>query len=196
MWAILWQPPCASPRPIGPPRWRATPIGSATAEHHLLTWGDADYPSDLLNIPDPPLLLWVQGSRTALSHALRLAIVGSRNPTPQGQRHALDFAQALGLAGVCVVSGLALGVDAAAHEGALLAKAPTLAVVGTGLDRVYPRRHADLAQAYLSTVAGRSSANTPWARHPCHTTSRGATASFRACPKRCWWCKRRCVRAL
>ena len=133
-----------------PPDWPATLARHgdwlSTAEHHLLTWGDADYPADLLNIPDPPLLLWVQGSRSALSHPLRLAIVGSRNPTPQGQRHALDFAQALGQAGVCVVSGLALGVDAAAHEGALLAQAPTLAVVGTGLDRVYPRRHADLAR--------------------------------------------------
>lgn len=115
-------------------------------DHHLLTWADADYPQDLLNIPDPPLLLWVQGTRAALSHPLRLAIVGSRNPTPQGQRHARDFAQALGQAGVCVVSGLALGVDAAAHEGALLAHTPTLAVVGTGLDRVYPRQHADLAR--------------------------------------------------
>jgi DNA processing protein len=75
-----------------------------------------------------------------------LAIVGSRNPTPQGQRHALDFAQALGQAGACIVSGLALGVDGAAHEGALKAGARTLAVVGTGLDRVYPRSHADLAQ--------------------------------------------------
>lgn len=121
----------------------------ANEDHHLLTWGDADYPADLLNIPDPPLLLWVQGSRTALSHPLRLAIVGSRNPTPQGQRHAQDFAHALAQAGVCVVSGLALGVDAAAHEGALLAQAPTLAVVGTGLDRVYPRRHADLVQRII-----------------------------------------------
>lgn len=133
-----------------PPDWPATLARHAdwlsSAEHHLLTWEDGDYPADLLNIPDPPLLLWVQGSRSALSLPLRLAIVGSRNPTPQGQRHALDFARALGQAGVCVVSGLALGVDAAAHEGALQAPAPTLAVVGTGLDRVYPRHHADLAR--------------------------------------------------
>lgn len=134
-----------------PPDWQATLerhqawLDSAK-DHHLLTWSDADYPEYLLNIPDPPLLLWVQGAREALAHPLRLAIVGSRNPTPQGQRHSLDFAQALGQAGVCVVSGLALGVDAAAHEGALLAQAPTLAVVGTGLDRVYPRRHTDLAR--------------------------------------------------
>jgi DNA processing protein len=134
-----------------PPNWEATLAHhhqwlQASEHHHLLTWGDPDYPADLLNIPDPPLLLWVQGERTALMHPCRLAIVGSRNPTPQGQSHARDFAQTLAQAGVCVVSGLALGVDAAAHEGALLAQAPTLAVVGTGLDRVYPRRHADLVR--------------------------------------------------
>lgn len=121
----------------------------ANEDHHLLTWGDPDYPADLLNIPDPPLLLWVQGSRTALSHPLRLAIVGSRNPTPQGQANARQFARALGEAGVCVVSGLALGVDGAAHEGALDADAPTIAVVGTGLDRVYPKNHRDLAHRIL-----------------------------------------------
>ncbi|MFM2073978.1 MAG: DNA-protecting protein DprA [Pseudomonadota bacterium] len=134
-----------------PPDWDATLARhqqwlSSSPEHHWLSWADADYPADLLNTPDPPLMLWVQGQRAALSHPFRLAIVGSRNPTPQGQSHARDFAQALGQAGVCVVSGLALGVDGAAHEGALLAQAPTLAVVGTGLDRVYPRRHTDLAR--------------------------------------------------
>jgi DNA processing protein len=71
--------------------------------------------------------------------------VGSRNPTPQGETNARQFAQAMGQAGVCVVSGLALGVDGAAHDGALLGGAPTVAVVGTGLDRVYPKRHLTLA---------------------------------------------------
>jgi DNA processing protein len=74
-----------------------------------------------------------------------LAIVGSRNPTPQGQINAGQFAEALGAAGWCVVSGLALGVDGAAHEGALRAGSHTVAVVGTGLDRVYPRKHLELA---------------------------------------------------
>jgi DNA processing protein len=119
---------------------------AASPDHHFLRRCDAHYPPELREIPDPPEQLWVQGCLEALSHPTRLAIVGSRNPTPQGQRHALDFAQAIGQAGVCIVSGLALGVDAAAHEGALLALAPTVAVVGTGLDRVYPRRHADLVR--------------------------------------------------
>lgn len=115
-------------------------------EHrHVITLGDAAYPPELLHTEDPPLLLYLLGQPAALQHPLRLAIVGSRNPTPQGAINARQFAQALGRAGVCIVSGLALGVDGAAHEGALDAGAPSLAVVGTGLDRVYPSRHRDLA---------------------------------------------------
>lgn len=113
--------------------------------HQVLTLGDPLYPPELLQMADPPLLLYVLGDVQALHHPRRLAIVGSRNPTPQGEANARQFAQALGEAGVCVVSGLALGVDGAAHDGALLGGAPTVAVVGTGLDRVYPRRHLSLA---------------------------------------------------
>ena len=114
-------------------------------DRHVLTLGDPHYPAELLQTQDPPLLLYVRGQLGALQHPQRLAIVGSRNPTPQGALNARQFALALGQAGVCVVSGLALGVDGAAHEGALEAGAPTIAVVGTGLDRVYPSRHRDLA---------------------------------------------------
>lgn len=111
----------------------------------VLTLADADYPPDLLHIPDPPLLLYAQGPLHWLNARRRLAVVGSRNPTPQGARTARDFAQALAGQGVCIVSGLALGVDGAAHEGALAGGGGTVAVVGTGLDRVYPRQHRDLA---------------------------------------------------
>lgn len=114
-------------------------------DRHVLTLGDALYPPELLQMADPPLMLYVLGDVQALHHRSRLAIVGSRNPTPQGEANARQFAQALGEAGVCVVSGLALGVDGAAHDGALLGGAPTVAVVGTGLDRVYPKRHLALA---------------------------------------------------
>jgi DNA processing protein len=114
-------------------------------DHHILTLADPRYPSELLQMADPPLMLYVLGDVQALHHPRRLAIVGSRNPTPQGEANARQFAQALGQAGICVVSGLALGVDGAAHDGALLGGAPTVAVVGTGLDRVYPKRHLDLA---------------------------------------------------
>ena len=110
----------------------------------VATLGDPHYPAELLNIEDPPLMLYMMGSVMPEASAC-LAIVGSRNPTPQGEINARQFAKALAGAGLCVVSGLALGVDGAAHEGALEGGAKTIAVVGTGLDRVYPKKHHDLA---------------------------------------------------
>ena len=115
------------------------------ANRHILTLGDPRFPPELLQMADPPLLLYVTGLIDALRHPRRLAVVGSRNPTPQGEQNARQFARALAEADVCIVSGLALGVDGAAHEGALAGGAPTIAVVGTGLDRVYPKRHLELA---------------------------------------------------
>ncbi len=113
------------------------------AHRHVLVPGDPDYPAALLQTADPPLLLYAEGDLAHLG-APSVAVVGSRHATAQGLAHARAFAQALAEAGWVVVSGLALGVDAAAHEGALQAGA-TIAVVGTGLDQVYPRRHAALA---------------------------------------------------
>jgi len=106
--------------------------------------GDARYPQALLQTADPPLLLYAQGQTSLLNNPC-LAIVGSRNPTPQGAENARAFAEQLGRCGLTIVSGLALGVDGAAHTGALAAGAPTIAVVGTGLDRVYPRANRELA---------------------------------------------------
>ncbi|TWO69662.1 DNA-protecting protein DprA [Caenimonas sedimenti] len=115
----------------------------------LCTLGDPGYPASLLHIEDPPLLLYLMGLPLA-SGTPAVAIVGSRNATPQGLQNARAFGQALAGAGVTVVSGLALGIDGAAHEGALDGAAAgqlaTVAVVGTGLDRVYPRRHLALAR--------------------------------------------------
>ena len=112
----------------------------------LITLGDQRYPAALLETADPPLLLFAQG-RVELLQTPCVAIVGSRNPTAQGKENAFAFAQALSQAGITVVSGLALGVDGAAHEGALAGGrlGSTVAVVGTGLDRVYPKTHRDLA---------------------------------------------------
>lgn len=117
--------------------------------HDLLALGDADYPPRLLATADPPLLLWLQGRRELLATP-SLAVVGSRNPTAQGRDNARAFARALARAGYTIVSGLALGVDAAAHEGALDAEGATIAVVGTGLDQVYPRHNAQLAARLLA----------------------------------------------
>ncbi|MFN5165916.1 MAG: DNA-processing protein DprA [Pseudomonadota bacterium] len=111
----------------------------------VLTLGDPAYPARLLQTADPPLMLYVEGALPALS-APALAIVGSRSATAQGLDNARAFAAALGRDGLVVVSGLALGIDAAAHEGALAAPAGTVAVLGTGLEPVYPPRHAALAR--------------------------------------------------
>ena len=112
--------------------------------HHLLTWSDPDYPVLLREMADPPLVLYISGNRALLSRP-QLAIVGSRNPTPMGRENARAFAKSLAGAGLVITSGMALGVDGAAHRGALEAGGKTIAVAGTGLDRVYPARHRDLA---------------------------------------------------
>jgi len=113
--------------------------------HHVLTLADPAYPPRLSNIPDPPPVLYVCGNCALLSRPA-LAIVGSRSPTPRGLRDARAFAQALSESGLCIVSGLALGIDAAAHRGGLDGGASSIAVVGTGLDRIYPSRNAELAR--------------------------------------------------
>ena len=124
-----------------------------THNHALWTLGDPHYPSELLQLADPPLMIYVAG-QTERTLGNALAIVGSRNPTPQGSQTAEQFGETLSAAGLCVVSGLALGVDGAAHKGALRGGTSsatdgkhwhTVAVVGTGLDRVYPRQHQTLA---------------------------------------------------
>lgn len=113
--------------------------------NQLISLLHPDYPPLLAEISDAPLLLYIRG-RSALLHGAALAIVGSRNASVQGQANALAFAQALSEAGLTIVSGLALGIDTAAHEGALRGCASTTAVIGTGIDRIYPARNAALAR--------------------------------------------------
>ena len=121
------------------------------ATRAVVALGDPAYPQALLNIEDPPLLLYLSGRLDLpLDSARSLAIVGSRNPTPQGVLNARQFAMALAEQGLTIVSGLALGIDGAAHEGALAGtrdadRLATVAVVGTGADRVYPKSHHALA---------------------------------------------------
>jgi DNA processing protein len=111
--------------------------------HHVITLADTDYPSLLKQIDDPPPVLYLIGNGELLHHP-QLAIVGSRNPTPTGLSNAKVFARSLAAAGLCITSGLAIGIDGAAHEGALTG-GKTLAVLGTGPDRIYPASHHDLA---------------------------------------------------
>jgi len=110
----------------------------------IITLADHDYPAQLLNIVDPPPLLYFKGRRELLNTPA-LAIVGSRNATPQGLSNAEAFAESVSNAGVCIVSGMALGIDTAAHNGGLRGAASSVAVVGTGLDIVYPARNRSLA---------------------------------------------------
>lgn len=112
--------------------------------NHIVTLADADYPQTLLNIPDPPILLYVKGRLDLLNHS-SLAIVGSRNASAQGVRNAEAFAQAVSEADLCVVSGMAHGIDTAAHLGGLRDRGSSVAVVGTGLDKVYPAANRELA---------------------------------------------------
>jgi DNA processing protein len=116
----------------------------AGTERHILTLDSDAYPDLLREIADPPPVLFVDGA-VGLLNSPQLAIVGSRNPTPLGLETSRDFAHSLAASGLTITSGLALGVDAAAHAGALAAGGTTVAVTGTGLDRVYPASHRRLA---------------------------------------------------
>lgn len=130
-------------------------LSQAPSQRRIITLGDSAYPQALLDTEDPPLMLYALGRVDKLIEGFQecartgVAVVGSRNPTPQGVQNSRQFSEALGQSGITVVSGLALGIDGAAHEGALAGYAGpawgTVAVVGTGLDRVYPRAHFELA---------------------------------------------------
>jgi DNA processing protein len=122
-------------------RWLADTNGAAPRD--LVVLGDARYPDLLLSTADPPLLLFTLG-RVDLLSAPSVAIVGSRGATPQGLDNAREFGRFLSERKLTIVSGLAMGIDGAAHEGGLAGEGSTVAFVGTGLDQVYPRRHAAL----------------------------------------------------
>ena len=120
--------------------------------HHLVAWGEENYPEMFAQIPAPPLMLYVNGDIEAL-HLPSLAIIGSRNPTKGGVRNAHDFAKHLASHGFSIVSGLAQGIDAAAHQGALDADGKTVAFVGNGIDRVYPAGNRKLAHSIVESGA-------------------------------------------
>jgi DNA processing protein len=117
-------------------------------QHHYIPVWSADYPALLREIPSPPLGLYVMGNVSAMSSP-QIAIVGTRKPSPLGIVLAEDFARGLGQAGFTVTSGLAMGVDACAHQGALSVGATTIGVMATGMDQIYPSRHYRLAQEML-----------------------------------------------
>jgi DNA processing protein len=112
--------------------------------NYAITIDDQAYPPQLKEISNPPPILFVKGDVSLLLEP-QIAMVGSRNPSSSGVKTAIEFAQALAAAGLTITSGLALGIDAASHQGALNVNGSTIAVVGTGLDRVYPASHKQLA---------------------------------------------------
>ena len=118
----------------------------ASRQNHLIPFTDPRYPRLLREIPDPPVLFYATGDVSLLDQPL-LAMVGSRNPTSDGAHNARAFSRYLCRAGLGIVSGMATGIDALAHQGALDAGGKTIAVIGTGIDRVYPARHRQLAHA-------------------------------------------------
>ena len=124
----------------------------ASDQHHLITFKDSRYPQRLKEISASPPLLYVHGNANLLNDP-QLAIVGSRNPTQGGQNNTYEFAKHLAATGLCITSGMALGVDGLAHKGALDVDGVTIAVIATGIDRVYPARHRDLAHRIVAKGA-------------------------------------------
>ena len=156
----------AEPGPDFAPQLEALRVWCAAPGNALLTLADPAYPPRLLAMPDPPALLYAKG-RLDLLHARAVAVVGSRNATPQAVEDAARFARTLAAAGLTVVSGLALGVDGAAHCGALDERGGTVAVIGTGADLVYPAVHHALA----TQIAARGAIVSEW---PLGTPARSA----------------------
>lgn len=125
---------------------------NAASNHHIITINCPEYPKLLKQTDSPPPLLYVHGNLSIINDP-QLAIVGSRNPTQSGMTSAYDFAKHLAQTGLCITSGLALGIDGSAHQGALDGNGPTIAIIATGIDRVYPAKHRDLAHKIVETGA-------------------------------------------
>ncbi len=137
---------------IAHPQWDRVEQSLCWSQHpecHILTLADPSYPPQLRHIASPPPVLFVHGRIETLTKP-QLSIVGSRNPTNNGRRLAVEFSRELAMLGLTITSGLALGIDGAAHQGALTAGGLTIAVGGTGPDRVYPAAHKKLASEIVS----------------------------------------------
>ena len=148
----------------------------------IVTLADATYPRALLEIADPPALLYARG-RVELLQYPALAVVGSRNATAQGQSNATAFAKSLSDAGMTIVSGLALGIDAAAHRGGLAGASSTIAVLGTGIDVLYPRANVALADdiAQRGLLISEFPLGTPAAQHHFPRRNRLISGLARGC---------------
>ena len=155
---------------------------AAADNHFVITLADDTYPRALLEIADPPAVLYAHG-RAELLQRPALAIVGSRNASAQGESNAEQFARALSDAGLSIVSGLALGIDAAAHRGGLAGASSTVAVLGTGVDVVYPNRNAELAAeiAHRGLLVSEFALGTPAIAHNFPRRNRLISGLARGC---------------
>jgi DNA processing protein len=155
---------------------------AAADNHFVITLADDTYPRALLEIADPPAVLYAHG-RAELLQRPALAIVGSRNASAQGESNAEQFARSLSDAGLSIVSGLALGIDAAAHRGGLAGASSTVAVLGTGVDVVYPNRNAELAAeiAHRGLLVSEFALGTPAIAHNFPRRNRLISGLARGC---------------
>ncbi|MFC1689596.1 DNA-processing protein DprA [Pseudomonadota bacterium] len=133
--------------------------------HHLVTWSDERYPPLLKDIPSPPAALFVEGNPDLL-WLPQVAVIGSRNPTAGGRDNARDFATELSRHGMAITSGLASGIDSVAHQAALDSDNPTVAVMGTGLDRIYPASSRNLALSIRQKGVAGHRTRRPRGSHP------------------------------
>jgi DNA processing protein len=147
----------AAARPRAVAHWRAARDharrlldAAAAGPHALHLPGDATYPRPLLDLPDPPVTLWTAGDATLLARTPIVAVIGTRGNTAQGERTTRRLVAALAGVGACVVSGMARGIDTVAHAAALATGAPTAAVLGTGVDVVYPRQNRRLYERLVA----------------------------------------------
>lgn len=120
----------------------------SASDHYIIVVTDDIYPELLRISDDPPALLFVKGEPSILSHP-QLGIVGTRHPTKEGEQNAYHFAKELGDYGFVITSGLAMGIDRLAHEGTLMSQSPTIAILGTGLNEIYPKNHITLAEKII-----------------------------------------------
>lgn len=144
--------------------------------HHIITLNDAYYPQRLREINDPPALLYIHGNLNIIQDP-QISIVGSRNPTQSGYNNSYEFAKHLVQTGLTVTSGMALGVDGASHQGALDGNGPTIAIIATGIDRVYPAKHRDLAHKIVEKGAIVSEFPVGTQPHPRHFPRRNRIIS-------------------
>jgi DNA processing protein len=160
-------------------------VNTAEGRAKIISLSDPEYPSRLKEIYDPPVILFVNGSIGVLAQP-GIAMVGTHHPTPYGSGMAERLSTDLAARGLVIGSGLARGIDTAWHRGAIAAKGKTVAVLGTGIDAMYPKENARLSEQIVA-LGGALITEFPVGTHRLQKTFPSATRSSAACPLACWW---------